>query len=495
MSSLTELPADVKNFLPHYHPLVLVLAAVCTGIVIDSYLPQPFVLWWMGAMVLLALWLTTAIRGCEKVGAVLLAFSLLAIGGTWHHLHWNLFDANDLGLYAHSKAQPIELEGIVLRAPRLLSATFPKAPPRYLMEISAQAIRDAGKWKPVSGIARVYVLGEMRPLKAGDQLRIFGRFSTPTEAHNPGEFDRAAFLRRRRVLTQINVESADCISTIRSGSSWRLLRWLERIRTRCSALLRQYLDQRQAELAAAVLLGERELIDNERSEAFMATGTIHILAISGLHVGILAGGLLWLMRFVPIARAWKLLIVALIICLYALMVDIRPPVVRATILILVMCASLYFGRMPLGYNTLAAAALVVLAMNPCDLFSLGAQLSFLAVASIIWIWPRRKFPIFPIVGGQDNLQKMAVEQMNVFFRRLWRLRRFLWDLLLFGAVIWFVTEPLVMARFHICSPAALVLNVFLWLPMALGLLGGFAFLFVAMIAPPLACVAAFFCNS
>ena len=70
-----------------------------------------------------------------------------------------------------------------------------------------------------------------------------------------------------------------------------------------------------------------------------------------------------------------------------LLVDAGPPVVRATVLVLVFCAASYLGRRPLSFNSLAAAALVVLALNPNHLFHAGAQLSFLSVAGLMWVRP------------------------------------------------------------------------------------------------------------
>ena len=109
-------------------------------------------------------------------------------------------------------------------------------------------------------------------------------------------------------------------------------------------LLERYLNPRRAELAAAVLLGLREELDAGRNEAFLTTGTIHVLSISGLHVGILAGALFWIMRRTPIPRGWAVAAVAAITLLYALMVDVGPPVVRATILVLVACVAVWLGR-------------------------------------------------------------------------------------------------------------------------------------------------------
>ena len=91
---------------------------------------------------------------------------------------------------------------------------------------------------------------------------------------------------------------------VETGSEWNLSRQLRRVRVHSNQMLERYLNPRRAELAAAVLLGLREELDAGRNEAFLTTGTIHILCISGLHVGILAGALFWIMRRTPIPRGW-----------------------------------------------------------------------------------------------------------------------------------------------------------------------------------------------
>jgi competence protein ComEC len=483
---------------PHYHPLLIALAAASAGILADYYWPQPFVTWFAAVLAMLGVWCLLARLGRHRAAAVAIFLAILSMAGAWHHCRWNLFDENDLGNYTAAKKQPVTLEAIALGAPRPLPPPepglmqSPRSEPSYRMEISAVAIRDADKWKPISGRALLYVQGDMPAVEAGDRIRIFGKLSAPPPAHNPGEFDRAAYFRSHRIRAQIQSQT-ECISIVQPGSRWNLSRWLEGVRKNAAALFERYLDPRQAELASAVFLGEREQIDSQRNEAFMATGTVHILAISGLHVGILAGALFWAMRWTLIPRAWGLSLIALITGLYALMVDVHPPVVRATILVLVMCLSIYLKRPALSLNSLAAAALVVLAINPSDLFNVGAQLSFLSVAAIMWFWPHC-FPLVPIIHDQDHLQKMAAQQMNVFSRSLWHLRRYFWELMLIGALIWVMTQPLVAARFHLFSLIALVMNIFLWLPMTLALLSGFVFLFLAALLPPLAGVAAFCCN-
>jgi competence protein ComEC len=490
MSLPADLPAHRETDLPHYQPLMIVLAAVCAGIVADYYWPQTITTWLLAGLVSLGLWHLPARRGHPRAAAVLLMLSLWGIGAAGHHLRWNLFNENDLGNYTQAKAQPIALEAIVLNAPRLVLPSAPNAPPGYRMEISAQAVRDGSEWKTVSGRAMLFVHNGMPPVEAGDRIRVFGSLSNTTVACNPGEFDWAAYLRRHRVRAHLDADTAACVSIIQTGSSWNLTRWLESVRSRGSELFRQYLDPRQAELASAVLLGEREQIDRDRNEAFMTTGTVHVLAISGLHVGILAGALLWIMWRVPLPRAWGLALVALITTLYALMVDVNPPVVRATILVWIVCLALCLGRETLSFNSLAAAALVVLAINPAELFNVGAQLSFLSVAALMWLWHHWTIKN----RDKERLRQMALEQMNPLSRFLGRFYDKVRNIAVAGCVIWVVTQPLVAARFHIFSPIALVLNAVLWVPMTLALLSGFAFLFIAVVVPPLAGAAAFCCN-
>ena len=120
----------------------------------------------------------------------------------------------------------------------------------------------------------------------------------------------------------------------------------------------------------------------------MATGVVHLLVIAGLHIGILAAAVWWLVRRSRLSRGWSAALVSSAALVYMLLVDAGPSVVRATVLVVVMCAAWYFGRYPVSFNSLAAAALIVLVLNPSHLFHAGAQLSFLSVAGIIWFAPK-----------------------------------------------------------------------------------------------------------
>jgi competence protein ComEC len=158
-------------------------------------------------------------------------------------------------------------------------------------------------------------------------------------------------------------------------------------------------------------------------------------------------------------------------------------------LVWIVCASLYLGRRPASFNALAAAGLVVLAWNPAELFQAGAQLSFLAVATIAWFGTLWSAPEEP-----DPLRRLISRSRPWPERLLRRGVRWWWRLSLVSAAIWLVALPLVMARFHLVSPVAVVLSPLLWIPVALALSSGVAVLLCGWLLPPLADVFGALCD-
>ena len=487
---------------PRYQPLVIVLAAAVVGILLDRFWPLPLGVWCFIAMAGLAVWLALFLRHRTRLAGFAVLMAVVAAAGAWHHCRWHLFASDDLGCYARSQAQPVCVEAVARGAPRaippLARNPFQTRPPEdcWRLNVDVVGLRNGATWQSVSGRAALLVQGTPPEIAAGDRLRCFGRLSAPSEPRNPGERDRSAYPRADRVRSRLHVKTPECLSVVAMGSPWNLTRLLDRLRAHGNRMFEQYLDPRQAELASAVLLGLREELDRTRTDAFFTTGTVHILCISGLHVGILAGAMFWILRRTPLPRGWVAVIIGLTTLLYALMVDARPSVVRATVLVLVACAAMYSGRRAIGINSLAAAALVVLAINPAHLFHVGAQLSFLCVAGLIWCAPWRPHGDDDEVKRADRTIDRLVMQNLGWLPWLWvKFRRAAIGLTLAGVLLWLLTSPLVMARFHILSPVALVLNVFVWIPMLLSVLSGFGVLLCGTICPPLGYLCGRLCNA
>ena len=434
------------------------------------------------------------------LGNVFLLVAVTATAGAWRHCCWNLFPADNLGRYARDKAQPIAIDAVAVESPRA-SPGRPSDPLQAMptrngarLTIKLLALRNGAAWQPVSGRAMLFVVGEPPSVEAGDRIRCFVHLSAPEGPQNPGEFDHAAQLRTDRVLSCLSAKVPECISVEQTGSEWNLWRQLGRVRSYGNQTLERYLNPERAELAAAVLLGLREEIDTGRNEAFLTTGTVHVLCISGLHVGILAGALFWMMRRTRIPRGWVVASVATITLLYAIMVDVSPSVVRATILVLIVCIAAWLGRRPLGFNSLAAAALVVLAINPEHLFHVGAQLSFLCVAGLIWFANRRPHWDDDVAKTQTTLDRLVWQNLSWPARNLARLKRSAIGIAEAGLLLWLLALPLVLARFHILSLVGMVANMLLWPLISLSLLSGFGVLLFGPLCPPLGQLCGWMCD-
>ncbi len=490
---------EAPPFVSRYQPLVLATTAVGLGIVADRQawhlVPSSFEAWWLIATISIATWFLLCWMNHLVAGMLALSIALVAIGGAWHHTRWNLFSDNEIGRVASAESQPFCLEVIAATAPQILPAPAPDplrtipatAESRFVAE--AVAMRDGFAWKPASGRVRVWISGSLEGINIGDRLRIFGQLAAPTPPNNPGEFDFAAHSRADRELCVIRVESVECIRTIESASRWGISYWLNEARQSGNRLLHRYLSPRSTALASALLLGQREHIDQNTNDAFLRTGTIHVLSISGLHVAILAWALFKAFRTGWMSRRAALFSVAMITGGYMLVTGAEPPVVRATLLVWVICGSLWFGRRSDGLNSLALTALVVLAINPADLFRVGVQLSFLSVAVLMGVVPkllpkRQVEPLDQLIAAtRPPVQRMAIQFGHYVT----------WAFVV-GVIMGLLIAPITMSHFHLLSPVGLVLNLLLAPIVTLLMAAGFGILLFGWLLPPLGMALGWVCD-
>jgi competence protein ComEC len=479
-----------------YDPLAIVLLAACGGILVDRWASLTWVPWVSAAVVGLLAWYGLWRARRDRLAAIVLLGAVAATAGGWHHLCWNLFDRDDLGLFAREAPYPAALEAIALSSPAPIPAP-PFDPLRAIpqgdrgrLTIKLVAIRDGAAWRPAAGRCLLLVEGHLLGVRAGDRLRVFGQLSRPRRPDNPGAFDYASYTRGMRQLSVARADFPDCVAVLARGAWWSPRRWINDLLRGADARLWRALDHDRSGLAASLLLGQRDELDDERSDAFLRTGTVHILAISGMHIAILAGALFYALRLGLLPPRAALAAVAALITLYTVLTGMQPSAVRATALVLALCLGRGMRRPLSTVNSLSFAALVVLAINPTDLFSVGAQLSFLAVATLAWFarW-------MPTRRELDPLERLIASA------RSWPDRGARWAgswvarITLAGLAVWLVTSPLVMARFHLISPAAVVLTTLSWLPVTIALLSGFSVLTIGWLLPPLGSLLASICDA
>ena len=467
-----------------YQPLPLFLLAAVLGIVADKLFSVAFAVWCFGFILTFLGWCVAFRQNRSRTGSLLLVAACFFLFGFWHHDRWNRFPENDLGFFALEIGQPAALQGTVVEMPKYLEA--PPSDPgkifessdRTLFTLRAEKLRDGVDWISVAGRVSVVVDGDVRNLRIGDSLQLFGQLSRPVGPQNPGDYDYAAFLRGKRILCVFRCSSPDAVSVQKTGRPG-MARFLEGVRRLGRERFERNMSPETAPLAAAMLLGIREGVDEETTQNLMETGTMHILAISGLHIGLVAATIGVLLAFFGVSNRTTAVVLVVTVLVYLFLTDVRPPAIRATALVCTVSAALYSGRRSLGVNALCATALVVLALNPTELFQFGAQLSFFATGAFFWVPSLGSLKGF-LYGetGKKGGEHLEVERYEI---RRWFVVEFLRraflgivELVLISLTIWCVTMPLILDRIHLFTPIAVAVNPLLWFPLTAALLTGFA---------------------
>ncbi len=227
-------------------------------------------------------------------------------------------------------------------------------------------------------------------LRAGDRLVIPNRFSEIRNQGNPFEFDYSNYMRIQGVSGEIYLDSGEWFRPEQVAAR-NLLLTAGRLRERLLDILESNgVTGREYAVAGALILGYRSEIDQETRHSYAASGAMHILAVSGLHVGIIYLLIYWTLGFVKKFRYHsivRVIIILIIIWFYALLTGLSPSVTRASTMFSFVAVAGFFRRSANIFNTLASSAFVQLLINPLTLFIVGFQLSYFAVAGIAYYQP------------------------------------------------------------------------------------------------------------
>ena len=229
--------------------------------------------------------------------------------------------------------------------------------------------------------------------QAGDRWRLTVRLKRPHGLQNPGGFDYEAYLFRERLRATGYVRSEPLPARLGEGGGlYRIHRLRQQLGSRMRALMPE---NAYAGLIVALANGDQGGVTDEQWETLNRTGTLHLVAISGLHISLIAGLTFWLVRFLwalpgtptlwlpaPLAGALGGFGAA---CVYAALAGFVIPTQRALIMLAVAMGAVLVRRRPAPSQTLAAALLVVLLYDPFAVMAPGFWLSFLAVAVIIYV--------------------------------------------------------------------------------------------------------------
>ena len=247
----------------------------------------------------------------------------------------------------------------------------------------------------------------------GDRFYVFGKPNALANPKNPGEFNYAKYLRSKDIFRQLRITSeeilvqkpdADGLFTKMQGFRTSLLRKLESLP----------FGPEELSIVQALTLGHKHGIDTELYKSYAEAGAIHVLAVSGLHVGIIYFLLSWLFQpliYLPKGRKITVILVVLSLVLYAFMTGMSPSVTRAVTMFSFFGLARLLNRPTNSINTLFLSFFFLILWNPKLLFDVGFQLSYAAVFFILWLHPK----IAAIYRPKYYLDKIIWNTLSVSF--------------------------------------------------------------------------------
>ena len=267
-----------------------------------------------------------------------------------------------------------------------------------------------GQYLPVSGQVLLNVR-EPYPFHYGDAIRFHSRLRIPHNFGNPGGFDYERYLRFRGILVRGFVNDAAGIIILRREIGNPLRIRLERFRELIRKTILDTAPETEGKIIQAMILGDQKEIPKEVMEKFNKTGTTHIIAISGFNIGIVALFSLFVVRLFLksseyLLLRWNMVMIStlfsiLIVILYTFIAGAGISVIRASVMVVIFMATILINRERDLYNTLALAAFSILIVSPYSLFDISFQLSFVAVASLLFLTPRLATLLSPSLASDS----------------------------------------------------------------------------------------------
>lgn len=464
-------------------PALPVTLSFAVGIVADRLTDLSFPIWTvLCVFALLASRKSTSARPFLTTGLLLLA--CLALGGMRHHLCWSSVSPSDVSQHAGEDGTSVQVVGIIASPITVRAADHSDMTPPWMQidrsqcDLMCESLVDLNGDIPVTGRLRLIVTGHVLHATVGDRVEVTGLLVRPSAVRNPGGFNYRSYLRSEGIRCLLDVKHPDAVRLVESKVTGSLARLRARMRDECEDILVHYVDRVRVPLAMSLLVGERSMLPQDVRDAFAESGTMHLLAISGLHVGILAALILVVCRLFKTPLMMTTVVLLLGIAAYAFITNHRPPVMRASILAVMTAAGWPWFRQVGGVNLIALCGLIVLLINPTDLFDVGTQLSFLSVVAIgsaaLFISRWKSHPLrssftdwlFDPHGGLlQNCLRLLVEGYVI------------------TAAIWLFAMPLISARFHVVAPVGFLINVLMLPFVGVTLWLGFITLLCGLLAP------------
>lgn len=379
-----------------------------------------------------------------------------------------VFPSNHIKNIIDEKKEVMNIEGVLYRSPeRFIDRTR--------LYLDAEKIFNEHGFIHVEGKILLTVDSPHIALEYGDRIRFISKIHAPRNFGNPGEFDYKWHLEREGIYAKGYIENERWIVKISDGSQNPFWANIEKVRKALNGIIDKTASANKG-IMKALLIGESGEIPKEIREIFAKTGTSHILAISGLHIGIVAFvvySLFYkiLLQSEKLALAFnikKLAAIASIlpVLFYGLIAGFPVSTERAVIMVIVFILALTIDREKDLFNTLAIAGFVILIISPSAIYNISFQLSFASVFAIVYLMPRFKTPDSELSlrgaldpkQSQDDIASALPRNDMILNSYTWLKNKIIIGILVSIAAS-IGTAPIVAYHFHRVSIAGIIANV------------------------------------
>jgi competence protein ComEC len=425
-------------------PAVIFTILLGLGIAFTEILPIKPWFWLSGAaaLLLLAIFVPWGFLRFAWLGCVTVLLGLSA-----GQIERYQFSSDTIANYTTDNERFAQLELAIDQPPRLVRPSpgeLRSLPPKQTVVATVRGVKTIDGWKPADGKIALTVEQPNLQMRAGQIVRVTGMLQRPAGPMNRGEFDYAAYCRDQRILATFRVEHADGVQIARDGSAGPFVR----LRDKSRHLLGLGFDDGESfdhVLLRAFVFGDPDPQLRDLDDKFVRTGTIHYLAITGLHVAIVGAMALVLCRLLRQSPRTSMLIALAVVLLYGLIAEPTWPGWRSIIFCIAAVISLLGRRMMDSLQMFFLAVGAVLLIHPADLSNGGFQVSFAAVLGLIlfsrgaeqrfWLWWR---------GEDPPPSNVSYGRAAVILHWVWR---FIVATLLASCVAWGMSMPLIAYHF------------------------------------------------
>lgn len=343
---------------------------------------------------------------------------------------------------------------------------------KYILKISSLGI--GGNQRPINEKTMLKIIGSSN-IELGDKIEFQGIFKTPMTNTNPKLYNYRENLISKDIYTSINIKANEILELDKSSRSFKY-KMRSSFRSKVESTFDKYLDKDNSDLLKGIVLGDYNYLDEEYLKTYRDIGLAHILAVSGLHIGIIAGAIVFFMSRIGLNRKWNTIITISIIWIYAYLIGFPSSILRANIMFSLLFIGFLMAEPYDSINALFLSFLILILSNPLSILSVGFQLSYAATFSILYFTPRIR-KAFYYFENNKRYKKNLISTVSA----------------LVGLYIGIL--PIQIYYFNEFSPMSIVSNILIAPIISFVLVGSFILLIVESIFSPLNIVLGFVINT